>query len=70
MFNYIFLITILDTKFVAQLLLLPYLIPPKGKLNIKGTGTWKFSILECIEAIICHAKVHFNLSLEHILLVM
>lgn len=45
-----------DAKIVIQLLLLPHLIPPKGRIRIKKEH-YKPSISECKDSIISHAKV-------------
>lgn len=47
---------IVDCKVVIQLLLLPYLIPPKGRYRNKNQH-WKPSISECQDSIIIHVKV-------------
>ncbi|KAK4882601.1 hypothetical protein RN001_005920 [Aquatica leii] len=46
-----------DTTFVAQLSVLPYLIPPKGKLNLDNKKIWKFSTAKTVKSIIYQAKI-------------
>ncbi|KAB0790540.1 hypothetical protein PPYR_15061, partial [Photinus pyralis] len=43
-----------DGKLLLELNLLPYLIPPKGRVVIEKRKHWKFSILEVLESIIIH----------------
>ncbi|KAK5640419.1 hypothetical protein RI129_011230 [Pyrocoelia pectoralis] len=45
-----------SSKTAIQILLLPYLIPPKGRAR-KGKEHWKASILECQQSLIVHAKI-------------
>ncbi|KAK4886725.1 hypothetical protein RN001_002996 [Aquatica leii] len=45
-----------DAKFAIQLLTLPYLVPPKGRIKVDNKH-WKFSTIETADAIICHAKI-------------
>lgn len=45
-----------DAKVVIQILLLPHLVPPKGRIRLKQEH-FKSSISECKDSIIIHAKV-------------
>lgn len=45
------------SAFAVQLSILPYLVPPKGRCRI-GAKHWKYSIVECVEAILIHVKVN------------
>ncbi|KYQ52767.1 hypothetical protein ALC60_08106, partial [Trachymyrmex zeteki] len=50
-----------DVKVVIQVLLLPHLIPPKGRIRIKKEH-FKSSISECKNSIILHVKIHGDIS--------
>ncbi|XP_031345111.1 uncharacterized protein LOC116172107 isoform X2 [Photinus pyralis] len=45
-----------SSKTAVQLLLLPYLVPPKGRSR-KGKDHWKATTLECQQSLILHAKI-------------
>lgn len=47
---------VLDAKILIQLLLLPHLIPPRGRIRLKKEH-YKPSISECKDSIVLHAKV-------------
>ncbi|XP_036139039.1 uncharacterized protein LOC118644497 isoform X2 [Monomorium pharaonis] len=44
-----------ESKAIAQLCALPYMIPPKGRIRTKE-GHWKPSMIECEESLVIHAK--------------
>ncbi|XP_031351954.1 uncharacterized protein LOC116177194 [Photinus pyralis] len=46
-----------DIIFLKQLLKLPHLIPPKGRMVTKSHKHWKYSTLEVIDAIVVLAKI-------------
>uniref|UniRef100_A0A1Y1LUZ3 SAM domain-containing protein n=1 Tax=Photinus pyralis TaxID=7054 RepID=A0A1Y1LUZ3_PHOPY len=46
-----------DSTFAAQISILAYLVPPKGKINLGSKNLWKFSSAEAVNSIICHAKI-------------
>lgn len=46
----------IDAKVITQFLLLPHLIPPKGRIRLKQEH-YKSSISECKNSILLHAKV-------------
>jgi len=46
----------IDAKVITQILLLPHLIPPKGRIRLKQEH-YKSSISECKNSIVLHAKV-------------
>ncbi|KAG5866102.1 hypothetical protein JTB14_007667 [Gonioctena quinquepunctata] len=43
----------LDVKLLKQILFLPQLIPPKGRVKL-STKTWKFTAVECQEGFLVH----------------
>lgn len=47
----------LDTQVATEVMILSYLIPPKGRTKIKGGKHWKFSTIESSESMILHCKV-------------
>lgn len=49
-------ILLTDATVVIQLLLLPHFLPPKGRIRLKQEH-YKFSISECKNSILLHAKV-------------
>jgi len=46
----------INAKVITQILLLPHLIPPKGRIRLKQKH-YKSSISECKNSIVLHAKV-------------
>ncbi|XP_066595383.1 uncharacterized protein [Prorops nasuta] len=50
-----------DCRIAIELLTLPHLVPPKGRIRIKK-GQWKPSIQECKDSIILHAKNLGNIN--------
>ncbi|XP_039302876.1 uncharacterized protein LOC120357141 [Solenopsis invicta] len=50
-----------DAKVITQFLLLPHLIPPKGRIRLKQEH-YKSSISECKNSIVLHAKVPGDIS--------
>ncbi|XP_044755083.1 uncharacterized protein LOC123314036 [Coccinella septempunctata] len=44
-----------EVRFIHQLMSIPFLIPPKGRL-IQNKSHWKFSIQEVVQGLIVHAK--------------
>lgn len=44
-----------DSKIFLQLCMLPHIIPPKGRIRVKGKNQWKPSISECKDSIVMHA---------------
>ncbi|KAG5875585.1 hypothetical protein JTB14_027209 [Gonioctena quinquepunctata] len=46
----------LDVKLIKQILFLPQLIPPKGRVKL-STKTWKFTAVECQEGFLVHVTL-------------
>lgn len=57
----------IDAKVIVQILLLPHLIPPKGRIRLKQEH-YKSSISECKNSIVLHAKV-LNVTYLYIILI-
>lgn len=48
----------IESKSIAQLCALSYMIPPKGRIRTKK-GHWKPSMIECENSLVIHVKVRF-----------